>query len=146
MYTHYPNYIGLDVSATAIQKCISLFKEDVTKSFYLYNSLAFKDNHHLFSADLSLSLDVIFHLIEDEIFYQYMNHLFDSSDQYVIIYSSNVEKNQTYHERDRKFSDWVEQNKKDWEVIQMIENVYKKDVKDLDNTSKSDFYIYKKKR
>lgn len=41
--------------------CRKIFKEDKTKSFYL---LADYDNQ---IADLALSLDVIFHLIEDNI-------------------------------------------------------------------------------
>ncbi|MDD5507917.1 MAG: class I SAM-dependent methyltransferase [Bacteroidales bacterium] len=145
LYAHYPKYIGLDVSVYAIRKCISLFKNDFTKSFYLYDSLAFMDNHKLFACDLTLSLDVIFHLIEDEIFDSYMNHLFDHSNHYVIIYSSNCDTPQTFHERDRKFSDWVEKNKKEWILIKMIENAYKNDQRDPMNASKSDFYIYEKK-
>src|ERR1700692_4583832 len=33
----YPQYIGLDVSRTVIMKCITKFKSDNTKSFFLYD-------------------------------------------------------------------------------------------------------------
>jgi hypothetical protein len=83
----YPKYIGLDISPTAIKICINKFKNDLSKSFYVYNSLAFRDNQNLFISELCLSLDVIFHLVEDELFTKYMNDLFEASDKYVIIYS-----------------------------------------------------------
>lgn len=45
-------------------------------------------------ADLSLSLDVIYHLVEDEVFETYINTLFKSARRYVIIYSSNSDDNE----------------------------------------------------
>lgn len=36
-----------------------------------------------------MSLDVIYHLIEDEIYNKYMNNLFMAAEKYVFIYSSN---------------------------------------------------------
>ena len=142
---HYPKYLGLDVSATALNHCIARFKNDISKSFYLYNSSCFADNHRIFHADITLSLDVIYHLIEDHVFNQYMNHLFKASDKFVIIYSSNFNKAQVYHERDRKFSDWIEMNKKEWELAEIIKNPKPYDPAKQNQTSKSDFYIYKKR-
>ncbi len=143
---HYPPYIGFDVSKTAIKLCMSKFKTDPTKSFFLYDSLAFCDNNNLFKADLSLSLDVIYHLVEDDIFEAYMTHLFNSSKRFVIIYSSNFQKGQTYHEKDRDFTTWVDKNKNDWRLLKKIDNKYKapKGVSDPENKSKADFYIYEK--
>ena len=76
----------------------------------------------MFKADLSLSLDVIYHLIEDEIFEAYINHLFNSSKQYVIIYSSNFQKQQIYHERDRNFTHWIENKISNWVLLEKIES------------------------
>ena len=76
----YPQYIGLDVSPTAVKLCYNRFKTDKTKSFYVYNSMAFVDNARLFKADLTMSLDVLYHLVEREIFENYLLHLFDKSD------------------------------------------------------------------
>lgn len=44
------------------------------------------------TADLTLSLDVIYHLIEDNVFFTYMDRLFDSSTKFVIIYSLNTDR------------------------------------------------------
>src|SRR5262249_17014059 len=88
----YPSYIGLDVSASSIFRCVEVFSPDMTKSFLLYNSKAFMDNLNICNADMSLSLDVIYHLVEDETYDLYMRHLFSSSRRFVVIYSSNESK------------------------------------------------------
>ena len=133
----FPNYIGLDVSTTAIKLCMKRFKDDKMKSFFLYDSECFEDNHSIFKADLALSLDVIYHLIENSIFELYMKHLFSSSNKYVIFYSDDINTNQKYHEKHRQFSKWVEVNLPKWKLINKIKNRYP-------NESCADFYIYKK--
>ena len=132
-----PNYIGLDVSRTAIKLCMERFKNDKTKSFFLYDSECFKNNHSMFKAELVLSLDVIHHLVEDNIFGLYMKHLFSSSDKFVIIYSSNIDIKQQFHERHRQFTKWVEINLPEWKLIKKIKNRYP-------DESCADFFIYKK--
>ena len=112
----FPNYIGLDVSTTAIKLCMKCFKDDKMKSFFLYDSECFEDNHSIFKADLALSLDVIYHLIENSIFELYMKHLFSSSNKYVIFYSDDINTNQKYHEKHRQFSKWVEVNLPKWKL------------------------------
>ncbi len=92
-----------------------------------------------------MSLDVIYHLIEDDVFNSYMNQLFDSSKKYVIIYSCNFEKVLAVHVRCRKFSDWIEKNKKDWKLIKYIKNKFPYRKEKKAHTSFSDFYIYEKK-
>src|SRR5690242_3122883 len=37
MQFHFPNYIGLDVSPTAIEKCIEVCKADPSKKFFFSN-------------------------------------------------------------------------------------------------------------
>lgn len=136
-----PEYVGLDISPTSIQQCIELHDDD-NKSFFLYDSRSFLDNQDVFEADLGLSLEVIFHLVEDQVYQKYMNHLFDAANKYVIIYSSNHEAEQENHVKHRKFTDWIEQNKPGWDQIEMIENKYPYDPDRPGETSFSDFYIY----
>ncbi len=142
----YPNYIGLDVSPTIIRHCMHLFKGDDSKSFFVYDSRAFQDNHEVFKVDLAMSLDVLYHLIEDEVFNNYMNHLFNAASKYVLVYSSNFQKAQNHHEIDRVFTDWIAQNRPDWEFWKKIDNKYKVDPKDPINSSKADFYFFRPKR
>ena len=142
---NYPQYIGLDVAPSAISLCTEKFAGDTTRSFFLYNSGAITDNHGVFRAQLSLSIDVIFHLVEDDIFENYMHHLFNAGEMYVIIYASNFNKNQIMHEKDRNFTSWVEKNRKEWELTEKITNRYPYDPADPENTSKADFFIFRKK-
>lgn len=98
------------------------------------------DNCSLFKADLALSLDVVYHLIEDHIFETYMKHLFSAAKKYVIIYSSDTDENpltMAPHCRNRKFTKLVETNLPEWKLIKKIKNKYP-------NESHSDFFIYKR--
>lgn len=140
----FPTYVGLDVSVSAIEKCINKFKEDHSKSFFLYDPFRFEDNLGLFGADLTISLDVIYHLVEDEVFNNYMKILFRASRKFVVVYSSNFEERQNYHERHRTFSDWVAKKAPNWVLIQKVENPFPYDEDERDKTSLSDFYVFQK--
>lgn len=143
LLAEYPKYTGFDVSQTAIQLCSEKFKNDPSKKFQIYDSLSFKSDGK-YRADLTMSLDVIYHLIEDEIFEKYMKHLFECSTRFVIIYASNYDKVTALHVRDRAFTSWIEKNIQGWDLLKKIKNKYQYNPKDPDNTSPSDFFIYKK--
>ena len=85
----YPSYVGLDVSQRALLRCISLFAADRTKSFFLYDPACWVDHQRRFAADCAISLDVIYHLVEDRIYDRYLDHLFGAARHYVVIYSSD---------------------------------------------------------
>jgi len=132
----FPLYIGFDVSVTAIEKCISIFKGDNSKSFFIYNHKAFVDNIGLFKAELVISLDVIYHLLTDEEYENYMYLLFSSSLRFVIIYAWDVEGKQKLHVRHRKFTEWIKKNLNSWQLINQIKN---------EDGPTCDFFIYEKK-
>lgn len=132
-------YIGYDISETIINKCKIIFQNDPSKSFFLL------DKYNGEKHELSMSLDVIYHLVEEASFISYMNNLFNSSNKLVLIYSSNGDHNYptSIHVRDRKFTDWIENNIINFELIEKIENPYKFNPDDPNNTSMSNFYLYK---
>ncbi|MCC1484903.1 glycosyltransferase [Winogradskyella immobilis] len=137
---NYPYYIGFDVSEKALEICKAKFRDDDTKTFY--NS--FDDKHKGLKADLTMSLDVIYHLIEDTVFESYMQQLFMASTNYVIVFSSNYNKRSAAHVRSRKFTDWIDKNKsEEWKLVDVIKNKYPFQESDPNNTSMADFYIYK---
>ncbi len=131
----FPSYIGLDISPTVVQKCTGIFKEDATKKFFVYDQKTLVDNAGTFSSDLSLSLDVIFHLVEDEVFENYMHHLFNLSSKYVIIYAWDVEEERKYHVRHRRFTSWIENNIMDFQLVKTIKS---------DTNPFCDFFIYQR--
>jgi len=140
-----PSYIGLDISANAISLCRRRFEGDITKSFFLYSPDCFIDNGHIFIAQLTLSLDVIYHIVEDELFAKYMHDLFNASSKHVIIYSSNDEtiKEVSAHVRHRKFTNWVEKHCADWNLVAKLTNPFPYNERDpKEATSFADFYVY----
>lgn len=140
LLTKYPHYIGYDISPTIIEKAKSKFSDDPTKEF---KHLKLIENN---ISDLSLSLDVIYHLVEDHIFEDYMHKLFNSSKEYVIIYSSNQDQyigEKSKHVKHRNFTKWVESNLKNWELLKTIPNKYPYNG-DYKESSFADFFIYKK--
>ena len=139
LMAQYPNYTGFDVSPTVLQQCKKLFKDDSTKTF------KHVDEYKTDQAELSLSLDVIYHLVEDSIFEMYLKQLFSSATKYVIIYSSNIDiHQQVQHVRQRKFTPWIESNIRSWKLVKTIPNRYPFDEADPKNTTFADFFVYQK--
>lgn len=121
----YPSYVGLEVSPTGLRMCISRFAEDISKSFFLYDPTCFVDSQGLFKADLTLSLDVIYHLIEDEMFETHLRHLFSCSKRLVVIYSSDEnEVRSAEHVKHRLFSSWVRRELPEWEMLEQLSNPF----------------------
>ena len=62
----YNKYLGFDVSESAINLCNNIFSSDNSKTFKLIQDYSEE------RAELTLSLDVIYHLVENDIFKTYM--------------------------------------------------------------------------
>jgi len=140
-YYNFKSYDGYDVSPDVIRKCKKLFKNDTTKRFHSMSQFTPK------KADLSMSVDVIYHLVEDDIFNDYMEKLFDASRKYVIIYSSNSSNHENNgkapHVRHREFTAWIEANRSDFELIKHIPNRYPYNgIGEV--SSYADFYLFRK--
>lgn len=135
----YPSYIGLDVSPDALALCKKIFSKDESKTFKLMNEYSGE------TAQLTISLDVIFHLVEDNIFHEYMKRLFNSSTNFVIIYAPNFDHHDVNQPqiKQRSFSKWIDSNLPQWKLIEHIPNKYPYH-NDPYNESLSDFYIYQK--
>lgn len=95
-------------------------------------------------ADAVLSLDVIYHLVEDDVFQAHMEMLFDAARHFVIIYSSNENQDPALsytYIRHRNFLRWVEENANGWKLEEHVPNAFpfKGDVR---NESFADFYVF----
>jgi hypothetical protein len=139
-YFQFPFYTGFDISDTVIQKCRHQFKNDTNKKFMHMSDISNQ------KADMVMSLDVIYHLIEDETYRNYMTHLFDLSKRYVIIYAFDNEESKNYapHVKPRKFTKWININRPDYKLIEHIPNKYPFDEEKPKSTSFADFYIYER--
>lgn len=140
-YAEYPSYLGYDVSNKAVEHCRQLFKTDHSKQFALVS--LYKGE----KAELALSLDVLYHLIENDIYDHYMHQLFAASTRFVGIYSSNTEKaisRNSDHIRHRQFTAWIANNAPEWELMQFIPNLYPYNGNHKES-SFADFYFFKHK-
>lgn len=140
---NYKNYTGVDVSQSAINRCRAIYSGDNNKSFLHLSE------HSTQTAEIALSLDVLYHLTEDETYHEYLKKLFLSSTQFVIIYSTNFESATTTpilnkHVRHRKFTDWVKKYQPDWECISHTPGELPLGNKAAPFTI--DFFIYKKSK
>lgn len=135
----YPEYLGFDISDKAIKLCRDIFEKDSTKSFKLMSEYEGQ------KADMVISLDVIYHLIEDEVYQQYMRALFRSAVKYVVVYSSNwhhdLGQKAAPHVRHRKFDEWIKSNEPDWALLRHIPNMFPFNG-DYRTSSFADFFIY----
>jgi SAM-dependent methyltransferase len=135
----YPEYVGVDVASLSIDRCSALFAHDSAKRFYLANALP-KD---LGTFDVALSLDVIYHLVEDSVFDEYMRRLFSLAQRYVVIYASNYDAlTRAPHVRHRKFTEWIEKKRPDWRADGFVPNRFPFDPKRPEDTSHADFYFF----
>ncbi|MFZ5972397.1 MAG: class I SAM-dependent methyltransferase [Bacteroidota bacterium] len=141
----YREYVGLDVSRSVILRCAERFRADNSKSFFLFDPMAFCDRGGYFKHDMALSLDVIYHIIEDDIFEKYMQHVFASARRFVVLYSTDYNSMQMKHVKHREVTRWVNKNIPDWTLEKVIDNPFPYSESDPDNTSDAKFIFFSKK-
>jgi SAM-dependent methyltransferase len=137
----YPAYTGFDVSRAALERCRERFAGDASKTFKLYESSPTEPLSE--RADLALSLDVIYHLVEDATFDRHMRDLFSCARRFVAIYASDFDQQgASPHVRHRQFSRWVAEHEPDWVECLKVPNRYPGSLDHSDDTSFADFHFY----
>lgn len=132
----YPAYLGLDVSRTAVSACSSRFADDPTKSFLWYDESQGSNLGDFLQADLTISLDVVYHLLDDEAYRKHLKNLFGASRCHVIVYSSNREGVVlARHVRHRRFLDDVGRAYPGFKLTGSLENPFREQ-------SFADFYFF----
>jgi len=138
-HANYQNYTGVDVSTRAIQLCQARFANDRTKQFF-HTSTPEADTTR---AELALSLDAIYHLVEDEVYHAYMWRLVRAASRFICIYSSNCEGiGPVPHIRHRCFTDWIVCHAPSWRLILNVPNPYPTGPEQTHDTSCSDFFFF----
>jgi len=95
---HNMKYVGFDVSETAINICKKKYPN------LIFDNILNIKNYN--PVQLTMSNDVIYHLIEDSVYDIYMENLLNKTNKYVLIFSTNF--NQKYgntHVKHRNFDD-----------------------------------------
>jgi SAM-dependent methyltransferase len=129
------DYIGVDASPTALNRCAERFPG---RRFIAPEAL-----RTLAPAELTLSLDVIYHLVEDEAFAAGMRTLFAWATRFVVIYASNRDARwSSPHVRHRRFTDHVAATEPDWRLLAHLPNPWPYDPARPDDTSFADFFVY----
>lgn len=132
------DYLGVDVSATAVETCRRRFQDDDRKRFCALSE------HDGSMAEMTLSLDVVYHLVEDEVFERYMETLFDAASRFVVVYASNHDgPGPSVHVRHRRFTDWVGENRPQWRLCDMVKNRYPA-LQGAPDESFADFYFFER--
>jgi SAM-dependent methyltransferase len=132
----YPKYLGIDVSRTAIELCRRRFSGDASKSFLWLDGSSGGAGLEIPRADLTLSLDVLYHLVEDDVYGRHLDQLFRASRRHVIIYSSSQgQESGVPHVRHRDFLRDVHSRFPDFTLVAKIDNPYRP-------RSFADFYFF----
>lgn len=136
---NYPGYTGFDISPRAVELCRQKFAADRSKQFHDLNGAA----AGITRADMAMSLDVIYHLVEDAIYENYMWRLVNAAGRFICVYSSNVAlPGHVAHIRHRCFTDWLEEKAPEWRLVEKIRNAFPHDPANPDETSWADFYFF----
>jgi trans-aconitate methyltransferase len=101
-------YLGLDPSPVAVAEARKRVGDRTGWSVQEYEPAAIMGQTP--PADVSVSLDVVFHLIDDRLYFAYLTHLFHCTRMAVGIYSTNWDGPAHAHMRHRN----VEQDVADW--------------------------------
>ena len=114
----YPEYLRFDVSPTAIELCKKKFKHDPSKTF---KHIA---EYNEDKADLALSLDVVYHLVEYQVYQTHLSNVFRSSDKWALIFSNDHNENDgvSEHVKHRKFTKDVKKFHPNWKLIKTWDN------------------------
>ena len=134
-------YHGLDISPNAVERCRTRYDGRDGWTFQLIDEFKPKPARY----DLAISLDVVYHLIEDEVYESYLKRLFDSAGRYVLIYGSDWDNpGHVPHIRHRWFSGWVARRRPKWRVCARAANPYPFDAYNSINTTFASFTAFEK--
>jgi SAM-dependent methyltransferase len=136
LFTGYESYMGYDISPYALNMCKTKFLKNEKMKF----CSAIAD---LPEADLCISLDVIYHIIDEGEYKEYLIQLFDKSKKHVLIFSSDHSDNShllglttcpIFH---RKITDWITVNHSDFALVEKTSNFLQ---------TSALFHLYEKKQ
>ena len=134
-------YTGADVSEGKLANLRSRFEEQGQCQFVPLAELG------SLTADMTLSIDVTYHLVEEAVFRDHCQVLFEAADRYVVIYSANGDPDPTCtwmpHVKHRRVIDECrERFEGTFRLVRHFENPYPYDRRRPEQTSFASFYLF----
>ncbi|WP_300517900.1 class I SAM-dependent methyltransferase [Aliiroseovarius sp.] len=117
----FANYTGVDISPKVVAEARTRFADRPGWEFHEADTFQTLGR----PAEMSMSLDVIYHLVEDEVFDTYMRDLTDAAGKYLLVYASDHDAPaRSPHVRHRAYSDWLAANAPEFELLQTWEHEF----------------------
>lgn len=122
----FEKYTGVDISEDCLTACRQIAAR---RGWDFCTPEDFDAKYPPDSFDLGLSLDVIYHLIEDAVFLDYLDRLFSRAGRYVLVYSSDMSLYDPAipHVRHREFTKSVAERHPAWRLVEVFDNPFNKD-------------------
>lgn len=111
----YVAYTGIDVSPTILERMRAQFRQYV----FATPDEAQQPGRE-WTAELALSMDVLFHLPDDDDYFAYLNQVFNSATAFVLIYSTNHAGGRTArHVLRREFTPDIARYFPEWALVRV---------------------------
>ncbi|MDM5280312.1 class I SAM-dependent methyltransferase [Paenibacillus silvae] len=85
-YMDYGEYLGMDVASASVEHCASMYADDPSKSFMVYRPGLWV-NRGFLQADLTVCLDVLYHITDETDFRQTLHDVLQASTRWVVLYT-----------------------------------------------------------
>lgn len=137
-------YIGVDIS----EDCIRWARDHLRKpnwTFEILDEYLLQDRERV---ELGLSLDVIYHLVEDTVYESYLGNLCRSASRFLIVYTSNVDSYDPAipHVRHRAVVADIERLHPEWTLIRTVSNPFTMEHDSSDQYgSFADFHLFEQR-
>lgn len=119
----FPNYTGVDVVPQVVEAARLRFADRPGWRFVTLDEYDRGPSRH----DLAMSLDVVYHLVEDKVFSAYMTRLVEAAERFVLVYASDrdaAQKEKSRHVRHRAYGRWMAERAPAWEPVANWDNPY----------------------
>lgn len=119
----FPRYTGVDVAPQVVDLARRQFSDRPGWRFVTLDEYRSRPSRH----DLAMSLDVVYHLVEDEVFARYMACLTGAAERYVLVYASDHDatpKKKPAHVRHRAYSRWMAEHAPQFEAVGTWDNPF----------------------
>lgn len=135
-------FTGIDVSELVVREANTKFADRPEWRFHTADDFEVQP----LAFDMTMSLDVIYHLIEDDVFDRYMRDLTTLAARYVLIYASDHnEQAASVHVRHRAYSEWMAAHAPEFKLERTYEHPYPMiEGADVDQTTFAFFRLFKR--